>query len=218
MEYLSEEDVDVKKIIKDIEQTDLSGSNEEQGKFAQMIKGLAFSDDPLSNEFMKKVDQAVTKISKEVLKKEESIEEISVPGRHQLKIAKDTMKMSDAGAMIMGGMTKAEAREILRKAGYSDKQIASMEESNKKEDTLIEVQEDVVIAQEDGTKIILEKGDRIRVLEVEKKWKDMTDKEKKKAYNVAIKSGDVEDTFEGFSKSMSKSIFNTETGEPIEVA
>jgi hypothetical protein len=33
---------------------------------------------------------------------------------HQVKIAKATLKMSDEGAMILGGMTKAEAREILR--------------------------------------------------------------------------------------------------------
>ena len=48
---------------------------------------------------------------------------LSVPEMHQLKIAKDTLKMSDAGAMIMGGMTKKEAREIvktLRKGGDKD--------------------------------------------------------------------------------------------------
>lgn len=33
---------------------------------------------------------------------------------HQVKIAKSTLRMNDEGAMIMGGMTKAEAREILR--------------------------------------------------------------------------------------------------------
>lgn len=38
---------------------------------------------------------------------------LSVPERHQLKIARDTLKMSDAGARIMGGPTKAEAREII---------------------------------------------------------------------------------------------------------
>jgi hypothetical protein len=64
---------DVKKIIKDIKDKDLSGSNEQQGAFAEMIKGLAFSDDPLSNEFMKKVDKTITKVADEVLKKEESI-------------------------------------------------------------------------------------------------------------------------------------------------
>jgi hypothetical protein len=33
---------------------------------------------------------------------------------HQLKIARDTLKMSDAGALIMGGMTKQDARGILK--------------------------------------------------------------------------------------------------------
>lgn len=33
---------------------------------------------------------------------------------HQVKIAKSTLKMSDEGAMIMGGMTKERAKEILR--------------------------------------------------------------------------------------------------------
>ncbi len=33
--------------------------------------------------------------------------------KHQLKIARDTLKMSDAGARIMGGMTKDEARRVI---------------------------------------------------------------------------------------------------------
>lgn len=39
--------------------------------------------------------------------------ELSVPQQHQLKIAKQTLKYSDAGAAIMGGPSKAEAREII---------------------------------------------------------------------------------------------------------
>ncbi len=39
---------------------------------------------------------------------------LSVPERHQLNIARKTMKMSDEGAFIMGGMTKAEAEDIIR--------------------------------------------------------------------------------------------------------
>ena len=35
---------------------------------------------------------------------------------HQLKIARATLKMSDVGARIMGGMTKDEARELLKGA------------------------------------------------------------------------------------------------------
>ena len=41
--------------------------------------------------------------------------QLSVPDKHQLKIARDTLKMSDIGAMIMGGMTKAEALVIIKK-------------------------------------------------------------------------------------------------------
>jgi len=35
--------------------------------------------------------------------------------KHQLRIAKDTLKMSDTGTLIMGGMTKEEAKDIIRK-------------------------------------------------------------------------------------------------------
>ena len=40
-----------------------------------------------------------------------------VARKHQLKIARDTLRMSDVGALIMGGMTKEEARDFLRKYG-----------------------------------------------------------------------------------------------------
>jgi hypothetical protein len=40
---------------------------------------------------------------------------LTVPQKHQLAIAKKTLKMSDAGAMVMGGPTKAEARAIIKK-------------------------------------------------------------------------------------------------------
>ena len=33
--------------------------------------------------------------------------------RHMLKIARRTLKMSDTGVMIMGGMTKDEARQVI---------------------------------------------------------------------------------------------------------
>lgn len=38
---------------------------------------------------------------------------IDVARKHQLRIARDTLKMSDTGALIMGGMTKDEARQML---------------------------------------------------------------------------------------------------------
>ena len=40
-----------------------------------------------------------------------------VAKQHQLKIARATLKMNDAGANIMGGMTKNEARRFLYKHG-----------------------------------------------------------------------------------------------------
>ncbi len=40
---------------------------------------------------------------------------LTVPEQHQLRIAKQTLQLSDAGARILGGMTKAEARAIVRR-------------------------------------------------------------------------------------------------------
>lgn len=39
--------------------------------------------------------------------------------RHQIRIAKATLKMHDVGAFIMGGMTKEEARAILIRHGIN---------------------------------------------------------------------------------------------------
>ena len=46
---------------------------------------------------------------------------------HRLRIALDTLRMNDVGANIMGGMSKNEARSVLRGAGYSDAKIAQVE-------------------------------------------------------------------------------------------
>lgn len=40
---------------------------------------------------------------------------LNVPEKHQLKIARSTLKMSDAGAIVMGGMTKEEAKKVIKK-------------------------------------------------------------------------------------------------------
>jgi hypothetical protein len=50
--------------------------------------------------------------------------------KHQKAIALKTLKMNDAGASVMGGMTKAEARVFLKdKCGYSDEQIKKLDEA-----------------------------------------------------------------------------------------
>lgn len=38
---------------------------------------------------------------------------LSVPDKHRLKIARDTLRMSDVMARVMGGMTKNEARRVI---------------------------------------------------------------------------------------------------------
>lgn len=44
--------------------------------------------------------------------------------RHQIKIAKRTLRLSDAGAICLGGMTKLSARIVLRtKAGWSKAKV-----------------------------------------------------------------------------------------------
>jgi hypothetical protein len=40
---------------------------------------------------------------------------LTVPQRHQLRIAKKTLTLSDAGALVLGGPTKEEARATILK-------------------------------------------------------------------------------------------------------
>lgn len=47
---------------------------------------------------------------------------LSVFDKHQIAIAKRTLQMSDAGALVMGGPNKAEARAILAKFGIKFKE------------------------------------------------------------------------------------------------
>lgn len=47
--------------------------------------------------------------------------------KHKKRIALSTLKMSDVGANVMGGMSKKEAREFLRSIGYSEERIKELE-------------------------------------------------------------------------------------------
>ena len=51
-----DEAVDAKAIVKELIDTSFGGSNESQMKAVQLLKGLATSDDPAANAFMKKLD------------------------------------------------------------------------------------------------------------------------------------------------------------------
>ena len=58
---------------------------------------------------------------------------MTVPEQHQLKIARSTLKMSDAGAAIMGGMNKAEAALVIyRLTGRANPEYAA-EQTAKRE-------------------------------------------------------------------------------------
>jgi len=48
---------------------------------------------------------------------------LTVPEQHQRKIALDTLRMSEVGARVMGGMDHREAVRLLKYFGYSDTDI-----------------------------------------------------------------------------------------------
>ena len=52
---------------------------------------------------------------------------MTVFDKHRKAIAIKTLKLSDAGAFVMGGMSKAEARAFLRSIGWTAERIASLE-------------------------------------------------------------------------------------------
>lgn len=58
-----DEAVDIKKIIDELISTSWSGDNESQMKAVQLLKGVALSDDPAANTFMKALDKATSGMS-----------------------------------------------------------------------------------------------------------------------------------------------------------
>ena len=52
---------------------------------------------------------------------------LTTPEQHQLKIARRTLfELSDVGALILGGMTKDQAQEVIKRNG-TRKDIARLE-------------------------------------------------------------------------------------------
>lgn len=64
-------EVNVKQVIKDLGDTDWGKDNEAQMKAVQLLKGLALSEDPLSNLFMKALSDASTSIANKLVKEED---------------------------------------------------------------------------------------------------------------------------------------------------
>jgi hypothetical protein len=72
---------------------------------------------------------------------------LSVPEKHQLRIAKDTLKMNDVMARVMGGPSKAEARAIIFR--LTGKQVLPTLQDLRDEDLMDEARE-----------VLAEMGDR----------------------------------------------------------
>lgn len=102
------EAADVSGIIGEVIDTDWSGSNKEQMKAVQLLKGIATSDDPKSNKFMKALDKATSSMSKDDFK--ESVL------KERLEEAKedDAIKSLKSIIKMMGYLSK------LDKAGIND--------------------------------------------------------------------------------------------------
>ena len=68
LESLNEEGgkPDVGVIIKELIDTSWAGDNESQMKAVQLLKGVALSDDPKANEFMKKLDKMTSSMKSDM--------------------------------------------------------------------------------------------------------------------------------------------------------
>ena len=67
---------------------------------------------------------------------------LTVPEKHQLRIAYSTLKMSDVGARIMGGMTKDEARDVIRRLTGQNYAINPATVDSKEQKPTPKIQED----------------------------------------------------------------------------
>ena len=55
---------------------------------------------------------------------------LTTPEQHQLRIARRTLfELSDVGALILGGMTKDQAQEVIKRNG-TRKDVARLEETH----------------------------------------------------------------------------------------
>jgi hypothetical protein len=97
------EKVDISKIIKDLGNS-FGGSNEDQMRGVTLLKGLATSDDPKANEFMKALDKWTTQQSKKM--SESKVIEI----QDEIKIVQDGKDLI---------LEKGDKIEILETMGFS---------------------------------------------------------------------------------------------------
>lgn len=149
-------EVDVEKVIKDLAKS-YGDSNEDQGKMVNLMKGLAFSDDAEANKFMKALDKWTTEYANKNVK-ESKMKEAQLVGvkihdlenedeyeMYSSKDAKDSVDLSVYNSVLKHNDTITMGK-IIGEPIYEN---------------IITIEEEVRIP---GTKIILEKGDRIQVV------------------------------------------------------
>lgn len=126
------QEADIKKIIKSM-QGNFSGSNEEQMKGVQLLKGIATSDDPLSNKFMKALDKATTKISKDVLGTAKESVGRSITVQEDVKINSLIVKAGSKIELIENLQEEEDTRDLfmrnpalLRKADWVEASPAKL--------------------------------------------------------------------------------------------
>lgn len=91
--------VDVKKVIKDLADTDWGADNDAQMKAVQLLKGLALSDEDASNVFMQGLSDASTSIAKTIL----------AHGKDDKEDKKDESASTDVANKILEGMDDMDA-------------------------------------------------------------------------------------------------------------
>ena len=57
---------------------------------------------------------------------------MNVAQAHQLRIARETLRLSDAGSRLLGGMTKEEARQIIAAYAASSSSSSSSPKRGKR--------------------------------------------------------------------------------------
>ena len=127
---------------------------------------------------------------------------LTIPQQHQKKIALKTLKMSDAIAKIMGGMTKDQAREFLKSIGYTDKQISKLEEG-----VVVENCDEAAVSQQQQKFFALVRAHQ------KGKAKDVSDKVKKVAKDISVK--DADDFASTKTKDLPKRVKKEEMDEAV---
>jgi hypothetical protein len=106
--FLAEANVDIGQIIKALIDTSFGGSNEEQMKAVQLLKGLALSDDPASNKFMKALDKATSSMKPEDFTESADLDE-------GLKPEKAEWEAKDKKGKVLGSIEAIGQKDAHRK-------------------------------------------------------------------------------------------------------